>query len=447
MRTGSRSSVDGRRHRAAAFGMPRPDAGRGRALWSGFWATVPVEPRAVPGEINLRLKAVAGGRGRARRTTGDHRCGRAGAARSVRRNAGARRVRADGRLHGHVRARRGSSAPRWTRSARRRDGRWVCLISDDCSAPERFARHRGRDRATTRRFTLSRSPERLGFYRNFERALGLVPAEAELIALCDQDDRWHPDKLDVLRGALGDAMLAYSDQRLVTPDGRLLRETMWEGRRNNHTNLASMLIANTITGAASLFRRELAELALPFPVMPGLPVPRPLARRPRARRGRRGLRRPPAVRLRPARRGRASATWEGERRRRRRPAHRGSSTAGARYFFGYLAREVQAQAALARCASRLTRREAARPRAATCAARIARRRRSRGSRARPAAGADRAHRDAGQRGRARPRHPVATARRGAARALRGGARRRPGRWLSAARELQPAAPAPLAGRV
>ena len=74
----------------------------------------------------------------------------------------------------------------------------------------------------------------------------------------------------MLRAALGGAMLVYSDQRLVDADGRVLRDTLWEGRRNNHTDLASLLVANTITGAAMLFRREVAELALPFPDAPGV---------------------------------------------------------------------------------------------------------------------------------------------------------------------------------
>src|SRR5205085_2778655 len=105
-------------------------------------------------------------------------------------------------------------------------------------------------------------------YRNFERALRMAPAEAELLALCDQDDRWYPDKLEVLREALGSALLVYSDQRLVDAAGRMVRESLWDGRRNNHTSLASMLIANSVHGAASLFRREVAELALPFPETP-----------------------------------------------------------------------------------------------------------------------------------------------------------------------------------
>jgi hypothetical protein len=51
----------------------------------------------------------------------------------------------------------------------------------------------------------------------------------------------------------------------------VLRETLWEGRANNHTDIAALLVANSVTGAATLFRREVAELALPFPDTPGLP--------------------------------------------------------------------------------------------------------------------------------------------------------------------------------
>jgi hypothetical protein len=49
----------------------------------------------------------------------------------------------------------------------------------------------------------------------------------------------------------------------------VLRNTLWEGRSNNYRNLASQLVANTITGAAMLMRRDVAELALPFPDGPG----------------------------------------------------------------------------------------------------------------------------------------------------------------------------------
>ena len=149
------------------------------------------------------------------------------------------------------------------------DRNWVCVISDDCSSPERYAALLELIHGDPR-FLVSRSEQRLGFYWNFERALRLAPPEAELLALCDQDDVWYPDKLQTLRSAIGSAALVYSDQRLVDADGRVLRDTLWRGRANNSTNLASMLLANTVTGASALIRREVVELALPFPSSPGI---------------------------------------------------------------------------------------------------------------------------------------------------------------------------------
>jgi glycosyltransferase involved in cell wall biosynthesis len=147
---------------------------------------------------------------------------------------------------------------------------WICLVSDDGSAPERLA-HLRELIAGDERFRLSVGAERLGFYANFERALGLVPAEAEFVALADQDDRWYPDKIAALLAGQGEAQLVYSDMRIVDEEGAVISETFWRGRRNNYTNLASLLLANTVTGAASLFRRELLDLVLPFPKPVGDP--------------------------------------------------------------------------------------------------------------------------------------------------------------------------------
>jgi glycosyltransferase involved in cell wall biosynthesis len=141
---------------------------------------------------------------------------------------------------------------------------WLCVLSDDCSDPRSFAALEevlGDDP----RFVVSRSPRRLGFYRNFERALALAPREADFVAMADQDDVWHPDKLETLLAELGAAQLVYSDQRIIDREGRLISDTYWRERRNNHSDLLSLLVANSVTGAASLFRRELLDYALPFP--------------------------------------------------------------------------------------------------------------------------------------------------------------------------------------
>jgi glycosyltransferase involved in cell wall biosynthesis len=142
---------------------------------------------------------------------------------------------------------------------------WHCLVCDDHSRPDRFADLLavvGDDP----RFTVYRQPANRGYYRNFEQCLGLVPATAEFIALADQDDDWRPDKLAALLAAFRSrTTLAYSDMRVVDGGGRVLSPTYWTTRRNNHTDLASLLLANAVTGAAAMFRRGLLDRLLPFP--------------------------------------------------------------------------------------------------------------------------------------------------------------------------------------
>jgi glycosyltransferase involved in cell wall biosynthesis len=147
---------------------------------------------------------------------------------------------------------------------------WVCVVSDDASSPHALAaleRLCGDDE----RFHVHHGVSRAGFYGNFERALALVPPEAEYVAFSDQDDVWHDDKLETLLAALRErgALLAYSDMNIVTAGGRSVAPSYWTDRRNNYTDLGSLLMVNTVTGAASLFRRELIDDALPFPTDTG----------------------------------------------------------------------------------------------------------------------------------------------------------------------------------
>jgi glycosyltransferase involved in cell wall biosynthesis len=142
---------------------------------------------------------------------------------------------------------------------------WVCIVCDDHSRPDGFAKLLaviGHDP----RFRIHRQPVNRGFYRNFEQCLALVPPTAQFVALADQDDEWRPDKLAALHGGFDRrTTLVYSDMRLVRPDRTVLSPTYWATRRNNYSNFASLLLANTVTGAASMFRRELLDLLLPFP--------------------------------------------------------------------------------------------------------------------------------------------------------------------------------------
>jgi glycosyltransferase involved in cell wall biosynthesis len=254
--------VGGERRRPAASGMPRPDV---YDAWhapgsfrSGFWGTVVVETPAEiavavrlagGSELTAPLGAIAAGRGEPAPAPG--RPPSIAVCMATYEPDGAR-------LRAQIESLRAQT-----------HSDWVCAISDDHSSPERFAEVEAAV-AGDARFTVSRAAVRRGFYGNFERALRMTPAGTELVALCDQDDVWHPDKLAALHDGIGDAALAYCDQRLVDPDGRVIRGTLWKGRRNNHTDMASLLVANTVTGAATLIRRSAVEQALPFPDAPGV---------------------------------------------------------------------------------------------------------------------------------------------------------------------------------
>ncbi|GAA3996808.1 hypothetical protein GCM10022247_16010 [Allokutzneria multivorans] len=144
---------------------------------------------------------------------------------------------------------------------------WVCVLCDDAS-PEPARKLIRELVGGDRRFVFVENDDNVGFYRNFERALMLVPADADAVALSDQDDVWDRDKIATLLAELADpeVRLAYSDMRLVDQDGRHLADSFWHRRRNQCDDLLALAQLNTVTGGACLARADLVrERVLPFP--------------------------------------------------------------------------------------------------------------------------------------------------------------------------------------
>jgi hypothetical protein len=106
----------------------------------------------------------------------------------------------------------------------------------------------------------------IGAWRAFERCYEAAPPAAEAVAPCDQDDVWHPAKLARLDAALAPgATLAFCDLRIVDAAGGVVSPTYWRGRRPTWDDLGEMLATNVVTGAACLVRRDVLDVALPFP--------------------------------------------------------------------------------------------------------------------------------------------------------------------------------------
>jgi len=144
---------------------------------------------------------------------------------------------------------------------------WICIVCDDCSDDTRKIYMRD-ILAQDSRFFFVENSENVGFYRNFERCLELVSSQAEYIALSDQDDYWYPNKLsECLNKLTGDTQLVYCDMKIVHEDGKVLAETYWKNRKNYYKSkdIDLLAIANTVTGAASVFRASLLDKILPFP--------------------------------------------------------------------------------------------------------------------------------------------------------------------------------------
>ncbi len=114
------------------------------------------------------------------------------------------------------------------------------------------------------RLRVHRNSVNLGLNRNFERAFGLC--RGDLIAPCDQDDIWLPQKLSALVERIRGAQLAYCDSELVDERGKPLghrvsdRVTMYSGE-----DPAVFALYNCVSGHAALFRRGVLEHARPFP--------------------------------------------------------------------------------------------------------------------------------------------------------------------------------------
>lgn len=123
--------------------------------------------------------------------------------------------------------------------------------------------------------TLYRNPHRLGISGNFEHAISLT--RGEIVFLSDQDDLWYPTKVrDMVREfeRREDLLLLHADARLVNAQGEPLGLTLFEGlemTRWERTQLHSggafgaLVRRNLVTGATAAFRREMFEIARPFP--------------------------------------------------------------------------------------------------------------------------------------------------------------------------------------
>jgi glycosyltransferase involved in cell wall biosynthesis len=122
---------------------------------------------------------------------------------------------------------------------------------------------------------VERNPTTLGSTKNFEKAIGLCTGE--LIATCDQDDVWLPEKLALNQAAFDVEPargLVFSDAEVVDEALRPLGHSMWDAiqfgkldrwRVRSGKSFEVLLRRWLVTGATMMFRADFRPFVLPIP--------------------------------------------------------------------------------------------------------------------------------------------------------------------------------------
>lgn len=101
-----------------------------------------------------------------------------------------------------------------------------------------------------------------GVVRNFERVLSA--ARGEFVVLSDQDDVWLAGRIELIRDRLREVTLVMSNGEVVDADLRPTGQDVYQLVRF-HSGFLRTFAATKYVGCCMAFRRELLEIALPFP--------------------------------------------------------------------------------------------------------------------------------------------------------------------------------------
>lgn len=106
----------------------------------------------------------------------------------------------------------------------------------------------------------------LGVIHSFERAISL--ANGDILFLCDQDDLWEDNKVELVLKAFEeqDAALVVHDAYVVDGELEIINPSWNDYNRNNiKQGILGNIVKNAFTGAFMAFKKELKKDILPFP--------------------------------------------------------------------------------------------------------------------------------------------------------------------------------------
>lgn len=157
------------------------------------------------------------------------------------------------------------------------------VVVDDASTDQTVAMLHDFSRRARFPVHIIEQPSHVGTCDNF--AEGFTSATGDILFICDQDDRWHPDKLAVMADQMRrrpDAVLAFSDAVLVDAHGTRISRSRWriagfgpaQVTALERDPLGQMMMRQIVSGCTAAIRRDLLPALLPFPrdLHPALPM-------------------------------------------------------------------------------------------------------------------------------------------------------------------------------
>ncbi|TCD12752.1 glycosyltransferase [Pedobacter frigidisoli] len=104
----------------------------------------------------------------------------------------------------------------------------------------------------------------LGYTKNFEKAITLC--NGDYICLCDQDDIWEMNKIEILVNEIGNCVLIYHDSNFINEVGQKIGAESMSTRYNMYEGKSALpfILSNCISGHAAMFSKALIPYLLPL---------------------------------------------------------------------------------------------------------------------------------------------------------------------------------------
>ena len=148
-------------------------------------------------------------------------------------------------------------------------GDWELIVCDDGSTDNTLSILRAYAKNDSR-IKIYQNERNLGFKRNFEKAIDLC--QGDYIALCDQDDIWYPNHLEVLYNQIGNHSLSIGNSDIVNINNTYLNKRMSDTDGIHFIPEDTKLLlyreffyANPFQGASMLLKKDFALRCIPIP--------------------------------------------------------------------------------------------------------------------------------------------------------------------------------------